>query len=195
VAAASLFAHIDQEIVEFVQGLRFQPLTWFMLLLSAWWVKGLVIGGMAGVAELRRRTVPWTFLWATVALFLASGLSSLIKGAVGRARPPLADGGIHAVGGLPLSSSFPSGHAAMAFAAATVVAILAPRLRVPALVLAALVAFSRVYLGVHFLSDVLAGAVLGIGVGLLVSAVGPRLAGWASAKRVAGRSAPTPADG
>jgi membrane-associated phospholipid phosphatase len=161
-----------------------------MVLLSAWWVKGLVIGGLAGVADLRRRAVPWTFLWATVAGLLAWGLSSLVKDAVDRPRP-FADGGIHAVGRLPGGSSFPSGHAATAFAAATVVAILAPRLRVPAHVLAALVAFSRVYLGVHFLSDVLAGAVLGIGVGLLVSAVGPGLARWASARRATGRSAPT----
>jgi len=161
VAAVSLFAHIDQEIVEFVQGLRFQPLTWFMLLLSAWWVRGLVIGGLAGTAELRRRAFPWTFVGATAALLLAWGLTSLIKDAVARARPPLTDGEIHAVGGLPNSSSFPSAHATTAFAAATVVAILAPRLRVPALVLAALVAVSRVYLGVHFVSDVLAGAVLG----------------------------------
>jgi len=189
VPAASLFTHIDGEIVEFVQGLRFQPLTWCMVLLSAWWVKGLVIGGLAAVADLRRRAVPWTFLWATVAGLLAWRLSSLVKDAVDRPRP-FADGEIHAVGRLPGGSSFPSGHAATAFAAATVVAILAPRLRVPALVLAALIAFSRVYLGVHFLSDVLAGAVLGIGVGLLVSAVGPTLARWASARRATGRSAP-----
>src|SRR6478752_9066185 len=124
-----------------------------MVLLSAWWVKSLAIGGLAAVADLRRRAFPWTFLWATVAGLLAWGLSSVIKDAVDRRRPPLVDGDIHAVGRLPDGSSFPSGHAATAFAAATVVAILAPRLRVPALVLAALVAFSRVYLGVHFLSD------------------------------------------
>jgi undecaprenyl-diphosphatase len=157
-----------------------------MVLLSAWWVKGLVIGGLAGAVELRRRVLPWTFLWASVALLLAWSLSSLIKGGVDRARPPLTDGGIHAVGGVPNSSSFPSGHAATAFAAATVVAILMPRLRTPVLALAALVAFSRVYLGVHFLSDVLAGAVLGIVAGLLVSAVGLRLARRSKAGPVGG---------
>ena len=56
-----------------------------------------------------------------------------------------------------------------AFAVAGAVALLAPRLRWPVLGLAAVIAFSRVYLGVHFWIDVLAGAVLGIAVGLCVA--------------------------
>ena len=66
-----------------------------------------------------------------------------------------------------LSSAFPSGHAAAYFAAATVYALKFPRLA-PFLGMAgALVALSRVYLGRHSPSDVLAGAALGTGAGLL----------------------------
>jgi diacylglycerol kinase family enzyme/membrane-associated phospholipid phosphatase len=65
---------------------------------------------------------------------------------------------------VPRSTSFPSGHAASAFAFATGVAIEEPRLRAPILGLASAVAFSRVYSGVHYPADVLAGAAIGIAV-------------------------------
>ena len=92
-----------------------------------------------------------------------------------RARPPVS--GIDAVGVIPASASFPSGHAATAFAAAVAVGAFYPRLRRPLLGLAAVVALSRVYLGVHYASDVLAGTALGVALGLasvwLVRAVAP----------------------
>jgi membrane-associated phospholipid phosphatase len=71
---------------------------------------------------------------------------------------------------------FPSGHSATAFAAATAIAILSPRMRPFALGLAAAVALSRVYLRVHFPLDVVAGAVLGAGLGALAALTALRLA-------------------
>jgi len=61
--------------------------------------------------------------------------------------------------------SFPSGHSANAFALATVLALTSPWMATPALALAASVAASRVVLGLHFLSDVVAGSLLGVLVG------------------------------
>ena len=57
---------------------------------------------------------------------------------------------------LPSTYSFPSGHATVSFACATVLALAVPRLRVPLFALAALISFSRVYVGVHYPFDVLA---------------------------------------
>jgi undecaprenyl-diphosphatase len=94
--------------------------------------------------------------------------STVAKLAFERPRPPLGDAGIAPVGSLPSSWSFPSGHATTTFAAAVALGLLCPRLRVPALAVAAAVGVSRVYLGVHYAADVLAGAVLGAAIGALL---------------------------
>jgi membrane-associated phospholipid phosphatase len=62
---------------------------------------------------------------------------------------------------MPESSSFPSGHSAAAFAFATGVGRTLPDVAAPLRLLAAVVAYSRVHTGVHYPSDVVAGALLG----------------------------------
>ena len=62
---------------------------------------------------------------------------------------------------MPSSTSFPSGHAATAFAFATGVGHELPYAAIPLRALAALVAYSRVHTGVHYPADVVAGALLG----------------------------------
>ena len=64
---------------------------------------------------------------------------------------------------MPRSTSFPSGHAASAFAFATGVGIALPRTGLPLTATAALVAYSRVHTGVHYPSDAIAGSVIGAG--------------------------------
>jgi membrane-associated phospholipid phosphatase len=64
---------------------------------------------------------------------------------------------------MPGSTSFPSGHAASAFAFATGVAIGLPQTGIPLTAMAALVAYSRVHTGVHYPSDTIAGSVIGAG--------------------------------
>ncbi len=76
----------------------------------------------------------------------------------------------------PGSFSFPSGHAASSFASLTVLYTMCRRMRIPAAIYALMISFSRVYLFVHYPSDVLAGALLGIASGYLVMALMNRLA-------------------
>jgi len=128
------------------------------------WALSLVAVG--AVLLLARRRL--AFIAFAVAEFAASLIPSLLKALTGRPRPP--DGLVH-----PVGSSFPSGHTT--YAGATCVALVllftepGPRRRpwwtVATLGIAGM-AWSRTYLQVHWLSDVVAGALLGIGIALLV---------------------------
>jgi undecaprenyl-diphosphatase len=145
----------------------------------------LTLAALGTALLLRRR---WSALLAfALAETVAMLLSSLLKIVVGRPRPP---------GGLvsPVGSSFPSGHAT--YAAVTCVAVVLlfsvpGRSRIWWWGLAGLgtlgMAWSRTYLQVHWLSDVAAGSLLGIGVALAVFG-GTQVRG----DRVAARP-PTPA--
>ena len=76
----------------------------------------------------------------------------------------------------PHGHSFPSGHTASAFAAAFALWLQNRKLGVPALVLAAFIAFTRLYLYVHFPTDILGGVVLGLALGALASWMSDKLA-------------------
>ncbi len=120
--------------------------------------------GVAGAALDGERRREWRRATATVAGVYA--LNTAIKQLVGRPRPRL--DGLPPLTGTPTALSFPSAHASTSFAGARVYA----RLGLPAAPLYALaagLALSRLYLGVHYPSDVLAGAALGGLVGAYVA--------------------------
>jgi membrane-associated phospholipid phosphatase len=77
---------------------------------------------------------------------------------------------------MPSSPSFPSGHAASAFAFSYAVGRHLPELAVPLGMLAGAVAYSRVHLGVHYPGDVVVGAIIGSGIAAMVAAVVDRRA-------------------
>jgi undecaprenyl-diphosphatase len=129
---------------------------------------GLAIGGFFYV-----RDHNWHPLVMLASAYIgALALYELVKSVVGRARPPLID----QIGPVVSGHSFPSGHATQAMAiwgmVAVVLAVRSPRVRMPvasaAVLSILLVGFSRVYLGVHWLSDVLAGYALG---GVVLAAI------------------------
>jgi undecaprenyl-diphosphatase len=76
----------------------------------------------------------------------------------------------------PTDPSFPSGHAATSFAAATILSLAVPRLTPLWVLLAAAIAFSRVYVGVHYPLDIVGGAILGISIALITRAIDRRRA-------------------
>lgn len=96
---------------------------------------------------------------------VAIGLNYAVKLVVRRPRPVLE--GLPPLGGAPSSLSFPSAHATSSFAVATAMTRVEP-LGALAFVLALALALGRPYLGMHYPSDVLAGALLGIALGLIV---------------------------
>jgi undecaprenyl-diphosphatase len=183
----------DRQVTRATSELRWEPATAAFIVLSAWWVKGTLFVA-AGVARDVRvgRWLPVSGLVILASIGLASLVTGILKELVDRLRPPLGMSDLNALVSLPSSASFPSGHAATSFAAAAALSVLVPRLRVPALVLAALVAISRVYLGVHFWVDVFAGAALGAAIGAgLALAVRAAMARYAAAGNPASASTGT----
>lgn len=85
----------------------------------------------------------------------------ILKPFVARIRPCDIHTAVQLLVPRPDDFSFPSGHTGASFAAASALYFSKSKLRFPALVLAALIGFSRLYLYVHYPTDVLAGAVLG----------------------------------
>lgn len=117
-----------------------------------------------------RRATRTTALWLLFAVVLTSASVSTIKEIVGRVRPCDALDWCAAIAvPSPGGHSFPSGHAAGSFAFAAFAAVRMPRWAAPALIYAAIVAWSRCVLGVHYPSDVLTGALLGSAIGITVA--------------------------
>jgi undecaprenyl-diphosphatase len=110
-----------------------------------------------------------------LAVLAADGLASLVKAAVGEKRPSEPDPLV----AIPHSHSFPSGHTATAVAGAVVLSHLAPRWTPAFVLLAAAIAYSRLYVGVHFPLDVAGGAAIGAATALLLLAAARRRSGRA----------------
>jgi undecaprenyl-diphosphatase len=112
-----------------------------------------------------RRAALAAVLSAGVALAIAKVLSEIVD----RSRPFVVDpSGVHLFSGHAADPGFPSDHATGAFAVAMAIYLRDRRWGSVALAAATLLAVGRVAIGVHFPSDVLAGAILGCGVALIV---------------------------
>ena len=127
-----------------------------------WLVIGLVL------AVVWRRAAP--FALVVLAVAGADGIATLLKLAIGENRP--SDKGSLLT--IPHSHSFPSGHSATAFAAATVLGWLVPRAAPAFFTLALAIGYSRIYVGVHWPLDVVVGALTGVVTALLLLAVARR---------------------
>jgi undecaprenyl-diphosphatase len=112
---------------------------------------------------------------AIVALLVTAAAVALAKHLFAHERPPALVEGLRVIGPSLTKFSFPSGHTTTAVAVAWVLSQRFPAAAMPLLTLASLVAFSRVYNGVHFPADVLAGALLGSAIALAVGAARPAL--------------------
>jgi undecaprenyl-diphosphatase len=123
----------------------------------------------------------WTIAISCCAVYLGVRAEDVLKLAIARERPCRAIEGIRLITTCPRSYSLPSGHAISSFAFAIPLFLLSRDYltmlwRIYPIVLASLIAFSRIYLGVHYPTDVIAGTVLGAGIGILLSILWRRIA-------------------
>ena len=160
----------DKQLGRWVIEHRVHWLDWLFEGLSRIGTLGLVWIAIALVLTILWRR-PWIVVSVGAALYAADLCATLLKLLIPRHRPR-----VHQLVPGPKDHSFPSGHAATSFAGATLLAWYAPRLRIPLYLLAAGIAFSRVYVGVHWPLDVVAGALVGWGIATaLRRLVGARL--------------------
>jgi undecaprenyl-diphosphatase len=158
---------------------RFAPLDSVMWLLSVVGRGGMLWLAL-GAADAVRRARRLEFLTLVLAIALAAVIADhVLKPIVDRTRPFVASPSVAVIGGKPDDPSFPSGHAACAFAGASVLATTWPAGRAVWWLFAVAIAFSRVYLGVHYPLDVIGGAVVGVAAG----AAALRIATFGNARR------------
>lgn len=102
-----------------------------------------------------------------IALLLSLIIGNMwLKPLFARPRPFYANTDILLLIPAPPDFSFPSGHTMSSFAAATVILAGNKRLGIPAVIFAAVIAFSRMYLYVHYMSDIIAGMLIGVVFGM-----------------------------
>ena len=155
----------DKQIVLAVANYRIPSLNDFMVWVSyggTWFVVLIIMTSLFLFNERKRK---WILpLWLSLAI--SALIIKIIKIVIVRDRPYLALG-LEALS-KSTGNSFPSGHATSVFSSLAVLDKEFPRLKWFWFIFAFLVLFSRIYLGVHYLSDVAVGGIIGLTVGLLV---------------------------
>jgi len=149
------------------------PIMWAASLVGR---RGIVWLAAGVTLTLARRVRPSGLVQLVLTILLASILANhVLRPLVHRDRPFVSTPGIPIIGGRPEDASFPSGHTANAFAGSYVLSRIAPAARIAWWAMAVMIAYSRVYLGVHYPLDVIGGAALGWICGILVERLAPHL--------------------
>lgn len=153
---------MDSSLLHYVIQLRRPWLDDVMLFASAigaagfiWWVTALIT-----MVFPARRAAAWRMILAILFTYIVTEFA--LKPLVGRDRPFTLEPSITVIDARPQTPSFPSGHAAMAIAGAIAGSRLLPGSAWVWWPLAVVVAVSRVYIGVHWPTDVIAGAIAGL---------------------------------
>jgi undecaprenyl-diphosphatase len=157
---------LDRALFSAIFRLKWPAFTRVMRVFTVLGTAGFLWGVIAGVAFLIALLVgrfePWDLIvpWGSVAVSWI--VAELSKYLFNRGRPFIWDTEIAPLIKTPSSSSFPSGHSATAAAGALTLSAVYPAFAPLFVLMGLLVALSRVYLGVHYPFDVLAGSMIGI---------------------------------
>lgn len=161
---------LDGQTLLFIQDhLRFEALNPFMIQFTKLGEAGLIWIIITVLLLLFKRSRRAGICSALALIASLCVTNFFLKNYVARVRPYEVVDGLTSLLGPVGEWSFPSGHASSGFAAAVAIYKSRPRrVGIPCLILAALLAWSRLYVGVHYPSDVIGGAVIGALLGLIV---------------------------
>lgn len=150
---------------------NFRWITWLFKTISRLGDSYLWLGTGIGLLAMNEPHFHRTALAAALAVALSVLLFMGVKNLVGRPRPFEAWQGLNCLMAPPDKFSFPSGHTMTAFSVWGALAIGLPVLAKLYLVIAILIGLSRVFLGLHYPTDVLIGALLGGSIGLGIASL------------------------
>ncbi|MDD3958957.1 MAG: phosphatase PAP2 family protein [Oscillospiraceae bacterium] len=160
---------IDIRALDWIyENLRSRRMDYIMRFLSLTGNIGL-IWFLAAIMLYVTHVSPEATFCIVAALVISALFANLIlKKTMRRERPFVSRDDRNTLIAPPSDFSFPSGHTFSSFAAATAILMHAPKLGIVAIFYAAGIAFSRLYLYVHYLSDVVFSIIFGVGTGILV---------------------------
>lgn len=154
---------LDVSVMNFASWIRNDALTVIMKMLSdivgsGGWI--WVIIALTLICFKNTRAVGLTMALAMLlGVMIGNGV---LKNLIARPRPCWRNEDILLLAKVPTDYSFPSGHTLVSFEAATGIFFANKKWGIPALILASAIGFSRIYLGVHYVTDVLAGVIIGV---------------------------------
>ena len=159
---------IDIAITEGLQRIQIPVLNQIMIFFSTIGNLGMVWIVLALILVMRRKTRNYGIILLLALLITAILGEGILKNIIKRNRPFTALHDLKLLVPPPGSYSFPSGHTASSFAAFGVFYFLNLKYKWPVFFTAFMIAFSRIYLGVHYFTDIMAGVILGMGVAYTV---------------------------
>ncbi len=186
-----MFSTIDRDVLIYLNQLALHEPVWRSLSqASATYLVGIILLIPVIVIALDRNKEdrffgPRVIAQAVLAILLATAFGFVLEAIVGRLRPTLVLDGVTALRSLPGNTSFPSGHTLTVFAYATVFLLHRRYHDMGAimLLLAFLVGIGRMMLGLHYPTDVLTGALIGILCAFIVVKLSPDLFKWLERSR------------
>ena len=163
----------ESNIVLFVQeNLRFEFLNPVMKFITSLGDGGILPIAVCILLMILKKTRKVGVAASLSLIFEAILINLTIKNLVGRTRPYIVNEAIEFITKQPSDKSFPSGHTGCVFAVASVLFYMMPKkVGIPAIVIASLVGISRLYVGVHYPTDIIGGFIIGMLTGFLAKLI------------------------
>ncbi len=165
----NIFSLIDKKLIKIInKNMKSKFMDRFMVIFTNLGSLMFVCSLTLALIIFGRDRLRHTGFELAVTLIVSQGITYTLKSILSRERPYNVLKDLNTYNIFLKDYSFPSGHTSASFSIATIVAFNIPKLSILVLIGALLVGISRIYLAVHYPTDVLAGILVGVGSGIFV---------------------------